>query len=219
MLRSLKQKRSYGHDGISSEILKLGADILVVPLTYIINFSILTGKFPNNWKLAKVVPLHKKGDKKLLKNYRPVSLLCTPGMILERVVAIQIEEYFESNKLLGSFHFGFRKNKSTVSELLTLFDTILEAKENKKEIMVLLYDLSGAFDTVSHEMILSKLEIYGLDTHALKWLKSYLVERRQFVTVSGEMSSSQEMNIGTPQGSRLSPLLFLCLMADMDLWT
>ena len=85
--------------------------------------------------------------------------------------------------------------------------------------MVLLYDLSSAFDTVSHEMLLSKLEIYGLDTHALKWLKSYLVERRQFVTVSGEMSSSQEMNIGTPQGSRLSPLLFLCLMADMDLWT
>ena len=85
--------------------------------------------------------------------------------------------------------------------------------------MVLLYDLSSAFDTVSHEMLLSKLEIYGLDTHALKWLKSYLVERRQFLTVSGEMSSSQEMNIGTPQGSRLSPLLFLCLMADMDLWT
>lgn len=85
--------------------------------------------------------------------------------------------------------------------------------------MVLLYDLSSAFDTVSHEMLLSKLEIYGLDTHALKWLKSYLVERRQFVTVSGEMSSSQEMNTGTPQGSRLSPLLFLCLMADMDLWT
>ena len=132
ILRSLKQKTSYGHYGISSEILKLGADILVVPLTYIINSSILTGKFPNNWKLAKVVPLHKKGDKKLLKNYRPVSLLCTPGMILERVVAIQIEEYFESNKLLGSFQFGFRKNKSTVSELLTLFDTILEAKENKK---------------------------------------------------------------------------------------
>ena len=157
MLRSLKQKRSYGHDGISSEILKLGADILVVPLTYIINFSILTGKFPNNWKLAKVVPLHKKGDKKLLKNYRPVSLLCTPGMILERVVAIQIEEYFEKNKLFGSFQFGFRKHENTTSELLTMFDTILEAKESKKEILVLLYDLSSAFDTVCHEILIKKL--------------------------------------------------------------
>ena len=93
-------------------------------------------------------------------------------MILERVVAIQIEEHFESNKLLGSFQFGFRKNKSTLSELLTVFDTILEAKENKKEIMVLLYDLSSAFDTVSHEMLLTKLEIYGLDSNAIRWMKS-----------------------------------------------
>ena len=111
-------------------------------------------------------------------------MLCVAEMVLERVVAIQIEEYFEKNKLFGSFQFGFRKHENTTSELLTMFDTIMEAKESKKEILVLLYDISSAFDTVSHDILLKKLEIYGLDTHTLKWVKSYLVERRQFVTVS-----------------------------------
>ena len=218
ILKTMKQKRSYGVDGISSEVLKLGAEVLVVPLTYIINFSIVTGKYPTNWKLAKVIPLFKKGDKKLLKNYRPVSLLSVAGMVLERIFAIQVEEHFESDKLFGEFQFGFRKNKSTISELLTLFDSIMEAKEDKKEILVLLYDLSSAFDTVSSEILLSKLKIYGFDNHALKWMKSYMDGRKQQVTISGKMSSIQEMNTGTPQGSRLSPLLFICLMADMNLW-
>ena len=141
ILQALKPKKSSGKDGITSEIMKIGSKFLVVPLTYMINFSILTGKFPTNWKIAKVVPLHKKGDKKLLKNYRPVSLLPVAGMILEKVEALQIEEFFEKNGLLGSFQFGFRKNKSTVTELLTMFDKILEAKNRKKEVSVLLYDL------------------------------------------------------------------------------
>ena len=85
ILKSLKPKRSYGIDGITSEVLKLGAEILVVPLTYIINFSIVTGKFPTEWKVAKVIPFHKKGDKKSFKNYRPVSLLPVPGMVLEKI--------------------------------------------------------------------------------------------------------------------------------------
>ena len=84
----------------------------------------------------------------MLKNYRPVSLLSVAGMVLEKVVAVQIEDFFEENKLFGSFQFGFRKNKSTVSEMLTVFDTLLEAKEMKKDILLLMYDLSSAFDCV-----------------------------------------------------------------------
>ena len=99
------------------------------------------------------------------------------------------EKYFKNNHLFGDFQFGFRKNKSTVTELLTLFYSILEAKEAKKEILVLLFDLSSAFDTVSHEVLLTKMEIYGFNKHALKWLKSYLEGRKQFVTISEKMSS------------------------------
>ena len=102
ILKSLKPKKSYGFDGITSELLKLGADVLIVPLTY--NFSILKGEFPYNWKSSKIVPVLKKGDKKFMKNYRPVSLLPVAGMILEKSVAIQIEEYFEKNELLGKFY-------------------------------------------------------------------------------------------------------------------
>ena len=140
-------------------------------------------------------------------------------MVLEKIVANQIEEFFEKNGLLGSFQFGFRKHKSTISELLELFDTLLNAKDLKKEVLVLLYDLSSAFDTVSHQILISKLKLYGFDKNALKWMESYFNDRKQFVTLSGQNSKTQDINMGTPQGSRLSPLLFIILMADMNLWT
>ena len=166
-----------------------------------------------------MIALLKKGNRKEMKNYRPLSLLSTAGMVLERVVAMQIEEYFETNDLLGPFQFGFRKYKSTISELITLFDSLLEGKENRKEIMIILYDLSVAFDTVSHDILLEKLKIYGFDDMALKWMKSYLQDRMQYVQVGEMKSKIRVTNVGTPQGSRLSPILFLCLMADMELWT
>ena len=109
-------------------------------------------------------------------------------MILERVIAIQIEDYFESNNLLGAFQFGFRKYKSTITELLTLFDSLLEVKENRKEIMVILYDLSAAFDTVSHEVLLEKLKVYGFDDSSLKLMKSFLKDRTQYVQVAVKKS-------------------------------
>ena len=219
IFKALKPKKSCGIDGITSEILKIGSEVLVVPLTYIVNCSITTGKYPSIWKIAKVIALHKKGDKKTLKNYRPVSLLAVAGMILERVVALQIEQFFERNGLLGKFQFGFRRNKSTISELLTLFDTLLEAKEMKREILIILYDLSAAFDTVPHQILIEKLRLYGFCQLAIKWIVSYLSNRKQFVEISGKRSGEEVINIGTPQGSRLSPLLFIILMADLDLWT
>ena len=219
IMKELKAKTSYGHDGITSEILKLGGDVLKVPLTYIVNTSIKNSEYPAYWKISKMIALYKKGSRYEMKNYRPLSLLCVAGMVLERVVAIQIEDYFESNNLLGPFQFGFRKYKSTISELLTLFDSLLEGKENRKEIMVILYDLSAAFDTVSHDILLEKLKAYGFDDSSLKWMKSYLQDRQQYVQVDEKISEIKVTNIGTPQGSRLSPILFLCLMADMDLWT
>ena len=83
-------------------------------------------------------------------------------------------KYFENDELLGKFQFGFRRNKSTTSELLSLFDTLTQAKERKKEIMVLLYDLSSAFDTVCHEILLKKLHIYGFDNFSMQWMEPYL---------------------------------------------
>ena len=138
--------------------------------------------------------------------------------ITDRIIAIQIEEFFEKNNLFGSFQFGFRKDKNTVSELLTLFDSLLDAKRDKKEILLIMYDLSSAFDLADHKVLIAKLKVYGFDANALKWIESYLKNRKQFVTVAGKMSKTIDINTGVPQGSRLSPLLFLCLMADLNLW-
>ena len=217
IIKKLKKKTSAGFDEISAEMLKMGLNVLAEPLTQIINKSIETGKFPSKWKHSKVCPIYKKGDRKLLKNYRPVSLISVPGMVLERCIGIQMEDYFEENQVLQEFQFGFRRNKSCISELLTLFNKLLRFKEQGKEISLLLFDLSAAFDTVDQSILVSKLQIYGFDKAALNWVKSYLTDRTQQVIVSGELSSVSKTNRGTPQGSRISPLLFLILMADLNL--
>ena len=217
IIKKLKKKTSAGFDEMSAELLKMGSDVLTEPLTHIINKSIQTGKFPTKWKHSKVCPIYKKGDRKLLKNYRPVSLISVRGMVLERCVGIQMEDHFEENQLLQDFQFGFRRNKSCISELLTLFNKLLRFKEQGKEIALLLFDLSAAFDTVDQSILISKLEIYGFDKIALNWVRSYLTDRTQQVIVSGELSTSSKTNRGTPQGSRISPLLFLILMADLNL--
>ena len=218
ILGDLKPKTSCGLDGITSEILKMAKEEIAGPLTIIINKSICSGEFPQEWKTSKLTPVLKKGDCTVQSNYRPVALLCTPSMILEKVVKDQVEKFFEENKLLGQFQFGFRKNKSTISELLTLFETLLEAKEAGKHIGLILYDLSAAFDTVQPSVLVEKLKIYGFDYTSRKWMESYLMGRKQVTTVGGKQSQPVDIEIGTPQGSRLSPLLFLILMADLDLW-
>ena len=140
-------------------------------------------------------------------------------MVLEKVVADQIESYFEKHKLFGEYQFGFRRNKSTVSEMLTLYETLQEAKEKSLHSLVILFDLSAAFDTVEPDVLIRKLKIYGFDHNARSWMKSYLTGRSQVATVGGHYSKAVELNYGTPQGSRLSPLLFIILMADLDLWS
>ena len=129
VLSNLKPKTSCGLDGISSEMLKMCKEEIAGPLTLIVNRSICSGVFPSAWKVAKVCPLLKKGDPLQVKNYRPVALLSVAGMVLEKIVADQVYSYFEKKGLLGNFQFGFRKHKSTVSEMLTLFETLQEAKE------------------------------------------------------------------------------------------
>ena len=197
----------------------MGGCVQAGPLTKITNQSIKTSKFPTNWKASKVCPVYKKGDRQTVKNYRPVSLLPLPGMICERVIAIQAEEFFEENKILQEFQFGFRRFKSTISEMLTLFDSLLEAKEQGKEIALVLFDLSCAFDTIDHDILCKKLKIYGWEENAIKWMWSYLKDRTQKVVISGQYSSETTVNRGCPQGSRLSPLLFSVLMSDLNLHT
>ena len=125
-----------------------------------INLSIKTGIFPNNWKLAKIIPLHKKESKLMAKNYRPVALLCIMSKVLEKVIHIQLSFHFESSAILLQNQHGFRKHRSTTTALATMYDRWCKAADNGKMTGILMVDLSAAFDVIGHDIILDKLEHY-----------------------------------------------------------
>ena len=219
IIQELKPKTSCGKDGMSAELLKLGGEVLHVPLTRIINTSIATKKFPTFWKEAVVKPLWKnKGSKEEMQNYRPVALLCVPGMILERVVTEQIENHLEENNLMGECQFGFRRVRSTQAAVATLCCTAQRENQNKKAVGMIMYDLSAAFDTVEKKTLCSKMEYLALAQSTIDWIDSYLTKRLQRVKIGNDSSEIMEIPFGTPQGSRLSPLLFNILACDLNLY-
>ena len=215
----LKNKTSFGLDGMSAKVLKAWADVLVVPLTRIVNTSFATGVFPKAWKTAKVIPMHKKGDKKDKANYRPVSLLPVLSKVIESLARKQLSEYFEKNGLLPEGQHGFRPGRSTTTALLAMHDDWSMARHERKVTAALFWDLTAAFDTLQHDLLVKKLQLYGLDSTSLKWFESFLEGRKQHVEFAGHLSGPVDMPCGTPQGSILSPLLFTIFVADLPQWT
>jgi len=191
---SLKKKKSAGVDGISQENLVLGAKVLVVPLTRIINNSIANGEFPEMWKEALVTPILKKGDPTKKENYRPVSCLSVASKVLEKIVCDQVTHYMESHKLLPENQHGFRQKR------------------------FLVWDLSAAYDTLCPTLFCEKLKIYGFDNNACKWFMSFLTGRSHRVKIGTSISESVKLKSGVPQGGILSPIIFIIYGADMEEW-
>ena len=216
MIRSLKNSAATGVDEIPTHLLKLGARIIAVPLTWIVNSSIATGKFPTLWKQARVVPLHKKNDVNEISNYRPVSNLCTSSKVLEKVIHAQMSDYFEKKNLMPSGQHGFRKGFSTTSAVISMHSRWSQERKKGKFIGVCCFDLSSAFDVVDHGILLQKLKLYGLSKLSLEWVQSFLEGRDQIVKWKESMSEPKSIPCGTPQGGILSPFLFLVMMADIQ---
>ena len=159
IISSIKSSKSCGVDDIDSFTIKLVGDELVPAITHIINLSISQCKFPDQWKLAKIIPLYKKNEVSLAKNYRPVSLLCTISKILERAIADQMMRYLEMNNILHPAHHGFRAGLNTTTALAQLFEIWSQAFDEGQTSAVLFLDLSSAFDVVDHSILLNKLKV------------------------------------------------------------
>ena len=215
IINSLKPKSSSGHDDLSSIQLKFISNDIIAILTLIINQSLCTGIVPNSLKIAKVSPIYKKGDRHLTDNYRPISLLPVISKVLEKVVFLQVYNYFVENKLLYDSQYGFRKLHSTEFAGLEFTDKIITNLDEGKLPLAIFLDLSKAFDTIDHSILIHKLQYYGIQGTSLNWFKSYLCDRKQFVQYNDCNSSQSTITTGVPQGSILGPLLFIIYMNDI----
>ena len=215
IIGNLKSKSSSGHDGISSIILKEIKHSIAPILTLCINQSIFTGIFPNLLKNAIVKPVYKKENPNLMDNYRPISLLPIISKVFEKVVFKQTYEYFVNSNLLYDSQYGFRKGHSTELATLEFADRVLESLETGKIPLAVFLDLSKAFDTIDHSILINKLHYYGIRGAALDWFKSYLTNRKQTVMYKDQYSDEANIVTGVPQGSILGPLLFIIYMNDI----
>ena len=178
-----------GYDGIHMDVVKSTIDLISEPLVKVINLSITAGIVPSELKIARVIPLFKSGDQAFFVNYRPVSVLPVFSKFLEKVIYKRLYSYLLKYNLLFDNQYGFRKSHSTSLALIHLYDKLSCAIDNNEFTMGVFIDLSKAFDTVDHQILLAKLNHYGVRGTLLKWFESYLSGRKQFVDLNSHSSS------------------------------
>ena len=172
---------SSGWDQILPRVVKSTYQNFIVPITHVMNLSIINGVVPNEFKVAKVVPIYKSGDRRLINNYRPVSVLPCFSKILEKLMYNRISNFIHKHSLLNEYQFGFRQKRSTNQALIVLLDKITAALDKGDIVLGVFLDFSKDFDTVDHQILLNKMYKYGIRGIAFKWMESYLSNRRQFV--------------------------------------
>lgn len=209
VINNLNNTTATGHDKLSTKIMKYCIDEIITPLTSIVNSSLLSGTFPDQLKISKVIPIFKSNNKMVVSNYRPITNSPLISKVIEKCVKNQLIEHLDDNSTLYDKQYGFRRKRNTN---LALFDFLVQTQkylDKSKKVGAIFIDLSKAFDTVDIVILLDKLKLIGIGGAVLKWFEDYLTGRSQYVEINNEKSSVKPIKYGVPQGSVIGPLLFL----------
>jgi len=212
-------KKECDEDPIPVKLLLDCFEELTPIILFIVNDSLRTGRFPTGLKNALVRPVikDKGGDVNSFKNYRPISNLTFLSKVIEKCVQKELSAYLEANNLHASHQSGYRANHSCETATLKIYNDLLCLSDSKNKVVLLLLDLSAAFDTVNHNILISKLKNeFGLKGEVLDWFKSYLADRSFTVSINGKLSSKCFLKVGVPQGSILGPILFILYTKELN---
>ena len=202
-------KKSAGDDGISLVLLKQLSSTIGYPIAKLVNMSFEQGVFPTAMKIAKVIPIYKGKSKELFTNYHPISLLSNVSNVLEKVMHKRLYAFMEKHQVLYQNQFGFRPKHSTSDSVIQFAHDALHSLDTNGKCLSVFLNLSKAFDTISHDILTSKLSHYGVRGTSLNWFKSYLCNRTQYVSYKGTKSECSVVTHGVPRGNVLFFALFL----------
>ena len=208
----MEDKTSYSTDGISNRVIKWVAQEISWPLAHLVNRSFELNFYPDYWKTGVIKPIFKSGDQTDPGQYRPINLLSCLSKVVEKCASEQVYQYCFDNNIINKDQYGYMPNRNTEQLLHRFTQKVFDARNNKKSGVAVFLDLSKAFDTISHEILLKKLSYYGIPH---QWFHAYFQGRSQRTIVEGILSSILPLEYGVVQGSTLGCLLFLLYSEDV----